>query len=486
MKKAITLVFLTFLSAIGYTQQQTITICSEKNGCEFAKVNLTKHQIDNILEKSNFLAKEKGEVILNLVGCVSSIQKNKTPQDIHQAFNGKGTIKEIKDFDLRKYLFEKGCRIECKQPSVPNAGQDVLKTIELSGDFTFNQKITFSVTSSEGNLESYFYLNTKNGYSMMDNAAMQKMVTESYDGEMTQIFTSNADFYQYMKTPEGNYSMKLGSKTNVNTRTAAISFEIKKFFKEFIKTGNKRMVSNLFYSEEYIGKDEEGTPMKVWLACANDISIDKKSTNAVTGFWSLGYILSPYGITYLITGFEGKDVKISLANIEYQKASFSGKGYQPIGNMMSQAMAQNSIQENFGNESQSPEMQKMVAEMMKSNEEFAKTSDIQDLPSTKMAESVDFNANYYNMIINGLEQSKNENNKAIATLNKTPDEYTKKQISKLKCLNGCIVKEKSRYEKLKKEHLELLQQYKNNTEIRDEKISELMQNNAVPETCNCN
>ena len=74
MKKAITLVFLTFLSAIGYTQQQTITICNEKNGCEFAKVNLTKHQIDNILEKSNFLAKEKCSPKLNSLFVIDLVQ----------------------------------------------------------------------------------------------------------------------------------------------------------------------------------------------------------------------------------------------------------------------------------------------------------------------------------------------------------------------------------------------------------------------------
>lgn len=484
--KNLSLFLLFMLVSKMIAQTQTITICSENNGCEFAKVNLSKSQIDHILEKPNFLATEKGEVILNLVDCVSSIQKGQTPQAIHEAFNGKGLIKERKNFDLKKYLFDKGCRVECKQPAAPNAGQDALITIGLNGNFTFNQKLTFSITSSEGNVASYFYMNTKSGYSMMDNPAMQKMTNEPYDGEICQIFTSNADIYQYIKSSEGNFAMKVGSKNDASSRSSDIGFEVKKFFKEFKKTGNKRNVGTLFESEEYSGKDDEGTPMSVWLACANNVLLDTKITTAITGFWGLGYISSPSATTYLITGFESKEVKINLTRLENQNISFSGKTYTPVGSMMAQAISQNDIQTHLGGENENPEMQKMVEEMIKSSQDFAQTSDIQDLPSSKMAGSIDFTTTYYDFIINQLEQSVIDNNKAITDLNKTLDDYSRKQIASLKCLNGCAVKEKARYENLKKEHLTLLRQYQNEEEVRDQKISDLMQKNAIPEPCNCN
>ena len=68
--KNLSLLILFLLVSKMSAQTQIITICSEKNGCEMAKVNLTKSQMDNILEKPNFLVREKGEVILNMVECV--------------------------------------------------------------------------------------------------------------------------------------------------------------------------------------------------------------------------------------------------------------------------------------------------------------------------------------------------------------------------------------------------------------------------------
>jgi hypothetical protein len=54
-------------------------------------------------------------------------------------------------------------KVPVVKPAVPNAGQQVGKEIGLNGSFTFNKKIGFSVASPEGNMVSYFYLNTKNG-----------------------------------------------------------------------------------------------------------------------------------------------------------------------------------------------------------------------------------------------------------------------------------------------------------------------------------
>ena len=152
MKKCYFLFLLFLFGLKSFSQQQIITICSEKNGCEFAKVNLSKAQIDNILDKPNFLVKEKEVVILNLVSCQSSIEKNSTPQSLHQKFGGKGNIVENKNFDLRNYFVKNNCAKNCNPSTVPNAGSQANIKIGLTGNFTFNKKISFSIESPEGNI----------------------------------------------------------------------------------------------------------------------------------------------------------------------------------------------------------------------------------------------------------------------------------------------------------------------------------------------
>lgn len=479
MKTNLFILFLIIFTWNSYSQQQIITICSEKNGCEFAKVNLTKSQIDNVLERPNFLAKEKGEIILNMIGCESIIEKNTTAQQLHKKYNGKENAKEIKNFDLRKYLLN-NCK--CVWPANPNAGQDANTKIGLKGNFTFTSKFTFSIQSPEGNFTSYFYLNLKNGYSLMDNIAMKKIANEEYDGEINQIMTSTSDFYQYMKTSDGSFSMKLGSK-NKNTliTTQKISTD---FFKNFHKTGARKIIYSNSISEEYKGVDEDGTEMSIWLSCSNGISVDKKVIYAVTGFFGLGYVVSPAGETFLLTAIEGSGMKITLERIENQNNSFSGASYTPMGEIMTQAINQNQreMTENASQENQYG--QAMMQEMLQSANQFGQTSDIQDLPSNQLMNSSSFNSNYYDFIILGLQQAIDERQQEIVDLDKNTSNYAKRKAT-LICLKNCAQQEKQRYETLKNKHLAIMSQYKNDEEEKNEKINELMQTQAIPTTCDC-
>jgi hypothetical protein len=322
----------------------------------------------------------------------------------------------------------------------------------------------------------------QNGYSMMDNDAMKKMAGEPFDGEVNQVMTATSDFYQYIKSPEGNFSMKLGGKqNNLLDNSKKVSAD---FFNNFKKTGAKKLIYGLEESEEYAGISE-GQKMSVWLSCSNGIAVDKKITYALTGFFGLGYVVNPAGQTFLITAIEGTDVAIKLRGIENANSSFFGNTYKPMGNMMATSLGemQQELNTNLNNENEYASQ--MNLEMLRASREFAETSDLQDLPSTSLAGSEIFNANFYNYIIDGLQQSIDENQQAITDLDKNTTDY-KKRIAQLNCLKNCATAEKTRYEKIKAQHLALLSQYKNDEEKRNEKVSELMMTNSQPKVCNCN
>jgi hypothetical protein len=465
MKK---LLFFIFLAGNSYSQQQIITICSENNGCQFAEVILSKAQIDTILEKLNFLTNEKTAVILNLTNCVFTIEKNTTPQALHQKFGGKGIISQIKNFDLRKYRIDNACVSNCNSKLIPNAGQQANIKIGLNGNFTFSTKFTFSMQSSEGSITTHFYLNTNNGYSLMDNEAMKKMTSENHGGELDQIMTSYADIYQYTKSPEGNFSMKLGGKNDAilaSTKKSSIDF-----FKRFKKTGAIKRMYGDFDSEEYNGIDEEGNESSIWLSCSGSISVDKKVTYALSGFSGLGYVVNPQGETFLVTAIEGNDAQIKLINIEKQNASFSGKTYMPMGDMMGQAVSQNQQEMNETAENENQYGQAMLEQMVMQNKKFTETSDFQDLASTELIESEEFTSNQYNYLIVGLEQLVKD---------------IQNEISDLNCAKNCALSEKARYEKIKNQHLALLIQYKGEDEKRNEKAGSLLQDFHTTAPCGC-
>lgn len=306
MKKSILFLLVLFSCQIGYTQVQTITICTEKNGCEFAKVNLNKQQIDNILTKPNFLAKEKGAVILNLVECVSIIEKTKTIQAIHEAHGGKGKIKEKKNFDLKKYLFEKGCLVNC-----PNT----------------TKRISFQASTDEFNGSGYYFHNIQAEESFMPNASWQQL----YQGEMNEIVMNT-----YLKKNENtSYTIAEGNKWKVKMPYGTIFNDLNdtsfsnQFRENFKKTGNKKQFLNTNdFQYEYLGKDADGKKMILWLGPGGNVCF----ANGIAigaGFFNLGY-LKIDGITYLVTELSGSNFHVKVTGIEEGSYSFDTSGYREM------------------------------------------------------------------------------------------------------------------------------------------------------------
>lgn len=388
------------------------------------------------------------------------------------------------------------------KPKTPNAGQSIYNEIGLNGAFSFNKKIGFSVNSNEGDFVSYFYLNTKNGYAMLDWKGIKVMLTENPEGEMTQIKNANNDFYQYIKSSEGNFVMKIGSGQSMVVHDIQTGMLSKQFFKTFKKTGNKvgKVGGNKYPRVEYSGT-YEGQKMSIWLSDAQDVLIDTKFTYAISGYWGLGFIASPSGKTYMITGITGEGISIFMNYIENTTVSFSGKGYKPMGEMMGQAIAQmqgNSSEEIIAmqqaiNEEKDPTLKalkqkefemykKQMAKLQKDAAQFGETSEMTDLPYVKDANQEKPTADYYDIMILMTDQSIREHQLGLKEAQENNDT---KSIKRYNCLIKCVSNEKNRLESVKNQHIKILQQFKNNEELRDEKINQLMQTQGIPKACEC-
>lgn len=393
-------------------------------------------------------------------------------------------------------------KVPVVKPAVPNAGQQVGKEIGLNGSFTFNKKIGFSVASPEGNMVSYFYLNTKNGYAMMDGDGLTEMAGSNEAGEMTQIKTANNDFLQYIKSSEGNFVMKMGSGQEMVMHDIATGNLSRLFFKTFKKTGNKmgREGGNKFPRVEYEGMFE-GKKMSIWLSDPKDVLIDTRFTYSLDGYWGLGFIASPSGKTYMITGIQGSGAGIFMTYMENENKSFSGVGYKPVGEVMTAGIMKGKAENDIAlkemyaaaNAEKDPQLRSIMMQQIEQYkklqkktvsdaERFAKSSDIQDLTYVKDIHKEGATGNYYDMLLTVMDQKIREYELEKQKAVKTKDEKGAKRFT---CLINCTKAERARLEKVKADHVNILKQFKDEEDKRDEKINELMLTAGQPKACNC-
>lgn len=392
--------------------------------------------------------------------------------------------------------------VSIPKPKIPNAGQAIYNEIGLNGEFTYNKKIGFSVNAPEGDLVSYFYFNTKNGYAMLDWKGIKAMLTENPEGEMTQIKNANNDFYQYIKSSEGNFVMKAGSKQSMVVHDIQTEMLSKQFFKTFKKTGNKvgKVGGNKYPRVEYSGTFE-GKKMSIWLSNPQDVLLDTKFTHSLSGYWGLGFIASPTGTTYMITGIVGDGASIFMNYIENANISFSGKGYKPMGEIMGKVLKENNEEMNAAmqqmyaeaNAEKDPKLKQLKLQQIKQAEQlmknanadvtaFSQSSDIQEAPFVQDANSEDAMSSYYDIMLTSLDQATREHELGLKEAQKNNDS---KAIKSYSCLISCTKTERIRLEKVKTEHIKILKQYKNEEEIRDEKVNQLVQNQGQLKPCNC-
>jgi hypothetical protein len=115
-------------------------------------------------------------------------------------------------------------------------------------------------------------------------------------------------------------------------------------------------------------------------------------------------------------------------------------------------------------------------------EKFAKSSDIQDLTYVKDIHKEGATGNYYDMLLTVMDQKIREYELEKQKAVKTKDEKGAKRFT---CLINCTKAERARLEKVKADHVNILKQFKDEEDKRDEKINELMLTAGQPKACNC-
>ncbi|MDR7129768.1 BMFP domain-containing protein YqiC [Algoriphagus sp. 4150] len=222
---------------------------------------------------------------------------------------------------------------DSRRPKTPNAGSRTLEEITMDGPFTFDRKISFLVSGADGSFNSYFYLNTQTGYSMMDAQAHKQWIPTG-EGKTVQIMTHTGDFYSYIDSREGKYSMKMSSGFDgLDIMLMANSLEQEGFRRTGKKVNKGSGVP--FTRAEYSGKDSDGNAVSLWLSDPLDIRLDNNKTYLLTGHFGLGYFTDRKTLqNYMVTGIESKDGSIFITANEKSNASFSGKGYTTMGDLM--------------------------------------------------------------------------------------------------------------------------------------------------------
>lgn len=286
--------------------KQHIAICEQGKGCEIMEIKTTSEAIDKALSKPGFWINAADSATLVIENCTHKIEEKLSPVEIHQSFGGKGEPKKIKDFDLAKYLQQKGC--------CANNTKKIAFYASASGE-----------GSHSGN--GYFYLNLKAGEAFMPNDAFQQFYGSEAKGMILDQFLRNGsmDSYTIAEGQKYHTNMPIGTNISVIKNDALNEQRFKTDFKE---TGNTRNHLNTT-STEYTGKDDDGKTMSFWIAPVGDVCLPKGKFDAF-GFYNLGYI-SVDGKTYLVTEISGSGFEIKLTGISEGSYSFNPAGYKNVG-----------------------------------------------------------------------------------------------------------------------------------------------------------
>jgi hypothetical protein len=115
-------------------------------------------------------------------------------------------------------------------------------------------------------------------------------------------------------------------------------------------------------------------------------------------------------------------------------------------------------------------------------EKFAQSSDLTEMPYVSQVHNPKATSDYYDMMILVIDQSIREHELGLKEARENNDAKSSKRYN---CLINCTSNEKNRLEKVKSQHLKILSQFKEDEDLRDEKINQLMASDGIPKACNC-
>lgn len=369
-----------------------------------------------------------------------------------------------------------------QRPKTPNAGTKVLEARKpLDAKFDFNRKISFKVSGQGKTFNSWFYLNLQEGYSMMDMAALKQMPMGggSPAGDMVQIVDPDYVMYNYISSKEGKFAMKMGDESMAVMTDLKSEFLADEFFKNFTKTGKVMEAGKdgvPFKRAEYKGT-YEGKPTTIWLSDAQDVLIDVKKVRTLTGHMGIGYIASAGGKTYLVSGVESDGLKVFVTGISKENKSFSGAGYQAIGqavmagkNPRAELEVARAEMQKAIDEEKDPKIKQLMIQQMEVNfgvlkdttdgfEKFGKSSNITDLNSKTNEEE------FYDNMLTSLQIEYRELELSLQR------DHDPRSEARIRCEMSCNQMQQNRIERMNAETKAIRNQYANDSEKADELVS---------------
>ena len=208
----------------------------------------------------------------------------------------------------------------------------------LDQEFFFNKKFYFTAKSSEVQINSYFFLNTKNG-----QFAVDKDVAEQLKRQKGSEIFNELDFSIHLESGEYfTYTTRQRTGDKIASITQELfSFlpdyledvEAPEFFKDYMeRDGNKTYVGDKsqFPSESFQGVDLEGGGHTLaWFSKNTDFQMNPDNRNLIISPFGIGYVFFE-NQTYLVTGWESEDYVTRLEKIEDVNVTFNGKEYTPL------------------------------------------------------------------------------------------------------------------------------------------------------------
>ncbi|WP_111670307.1 cell envelope integrity protein TolA [Algoriphagus litoralis] len=208
----------------------------------------------------------------------------------------------------------------------------------LDHEFHFNKKFYFTAKTSEVQVNSYFYLNTKNGLFGIDKDLAEQL--KQLKG--SDLF-NEMDFAIELETGE---FFTYTTRQRTADKIAMITYEMlsylpdylegisePEFFKDYMeRDGNKTYVGDKsqFPSESFQGVNLEASGhMLAWFSKNTDFQMNPENRKLILSPFGIGYVFFE-NQTYLITGWESDDYVSRLEKIEDVNFTFKGKEYTPL------------------------------------------------------------------------------------------------------------------------------------------------------------
>lgn len=204
---------------------------------------------------------------------------------------------------------------------------------QLNQDYFFNKKIHFQLKWQSYVSTSYFYLNTKTGYSLLDKNFFNSIRDRNtFDYHLT--FPEFQEYFVYFTDPRKNdkYSRISHSSLPIGPQSLENPEELLRYFKDWF-SGPQQEIQFLgdkhdLKSEQYIAMFN-GEDLSIFLSKKTDAEIVMKYC---VGWLGLGFINRNNDETEIITRLfsASAQYQIDLLYIENVNYTFSGKPYQSV------------------------------------------------------------------------------------------------------------------------------------------------------------